>query len=275
MKSTKRQSPPVRYRFEFVRPLWPYLAPLYAVRSILYGLVFIAYLLFVHPLLLNGLGDARESGQPNFWLGLAIVIFLLFEIIGIRIRWPVAVERFRRWPAESYAGTIAAGMTTLAHVGLSFFIWLNIMPIFRLGIDDDATAVSLLITMLTFVVMLVKEGVVLESFGGGKKKHALLDLDEPLVKMREMVGDFFLLVFGMAAFTLSWDALVMTMQPAEVKWQGFIFGAFLFMLFYLPARLVFFAEEWMVRQPLANRIISGLFLFVAMLVAIFEVPGMR
>lgn len=275
MKRTKRQSSPVRYHLKFVRPLWPYLAPLYAIRSILYGLVFIGYLLFIHPLLLNGLGDARESGQPNFWLGLLIVIFLLFEVIGIRIRWPVAEERIQRWPSGSFLGMMAVGLTVLNHVGLAFFVWFNSLPTFGLSLTDDAGFLIGAITFFTLMLVIVKEGLVLESFGDGKKKRAPLDLDEPLVKMREMVGDFFLLVFGMAAFTLSWDVLVMTMPPAEVKWQGFIFGAFLFMMFYLPARLVFFAEEWMVRQPLASRIISGLFFFVAMLVAIFEVPGMR
>jgi|GEM_PF-6351057 len=275
MKRTKLQAPPVRYRFEFARPFWPFLSPLYAVRTILYGLIFVGYLLFIHPLLLDGLGEARAGSQPNFWLGLLIVIFLLFEIIGTRIRWPIAAERIQRWPAQSHTGKIAAGMTTLLHVGLSFFIWLNIQPVFGLSLSDDAGFLIGAITFFTLILVFVKEGVVLEAFGYGQEKYAPLDLDEPLVKMRELLGDFFLLIFGMAAITLSWEALLATIPPAEVKWQAYISGAFLFVMFYLPARLVFFAEEWMVRQPRASRVISGLFLFLAMASAMLEVPGIR
>ncbi len=262
----------------FARRYWHLFAPIYAWRGIGHGILFIVYIRFVHPLLLSLLVNARASGQTHIGLGVLLLLIQAGEVLGIRLKWDVVQARIQKYPNPSIGAKFSVGAAQLAHVFLCLLVLVSTFSFFgQKGIcfNFDTRFLPCFLTNIAFYIILAKEGAVFYLMLHDKKQPKLVDLDDPVVKMREMLGELPLLVFGMTTFTLSWNAIMTTLAPVQAGefWISLISSVFLFLMLYPPSRLVFFAEEWLIKQKLFNRLLIVFFLLLALVTAILEVPG--
>jgi hypothetical protein len=263
------------------RQIWPVLAPLYNIRHIVFGVLFLAYVQFLHPVLLGLLASARQKELSAWGLALGLVLFGIqaWELIGVWLKLPVTQEKIRQNPNPSGIAKFGVGAAQLAHLFMALMIFNNILPFFgmtRICFNYDTRFAPCFFSTLGFLVILVKEMIVLFLFLNSKPAHPPLDLNEPAVRIREMVGEVILLSFGMVAFSLSWNGIIDFLNPAEGEafWVTLLGSILLFMTLYPPSRLVFITEEWLVRQPRLARIINLAFFAAALLASLSEVPGL-
>ncbi len=258
---------------------WPVLSPLYRLRNILFGLLFSAYVRFLHPWLLGLLANARESGQTYVLLGLVIFTLQAFELMGVWLKLPVVQARAARWPNDSALAKFGVGAAQIAHLFMALMVFNNSLPFFgmdRLCFDYDTHFAPCFLSTLGFLIIVVKELIVQVFFLAPKTPTRPIDPDAPLIKIRETIGEGFLLLFGMVAFTLSWHGIVDVLDPADAadKVVTLIGSLVLFMAIYPPSRLVFVAEAWLVKQPLFSRLVNLAFFLITLLAALASVPGL-
>jgi hypothetical protein len=258
--------------------IWPVLSPLYNFRNILYGLLFLAYVRLVHPRLLDLLSHSRETGTPFVFLGLVLLGFQLWELAGIWLKLPLTQQRIREQPNPSVGAKLFVGIAQLSHLFLALVILNNILPLFglrRICFDYDTRFVACALSTGAFLAVVIKELVILILIFREKEPTAY-DLYRPLVKIREMAGEAFLLTFGMVGFTLSWNGLLTTLDPAEAvePYVIWIVGMLLFMVLYPASRMVFTMEAWLVKQPWLNRLLTLVFFLITLAASLAEVPGL-
>ncbi len=251
----------------------------YRIRQLFYGLVFLFYIWFIHPSLLVLLVQARTTGQIFLLIGFSIILVQVLEPFGVWLKGPAVRERIRRWPADSFAAKFAVGVSQLTHIFLSMMVFLYVMPLFGIEgmcFDYDTRALPCLLTNLAFVAILGKEMVTFYLVLNMQKPADQVNLEAPGIKLREMLGEPLLLSFGMLNFTLSWSAIMTFIDPvtADAWWISLLASLILFLMLYPPSRLVFFAEEWLVKQSLLNRIITIAFFIATLFAALREVPGL-
>lgn len=70
----------------------------YRIRNVVYGLVFLVYLWFIHPRLIGILIITRTTGQTYVLLGFVIVLAQAVEPIGVWLKRPAVRERICCWP---------------------------------------------------------------------------------------------------------------------------------------------------------------------------------
>lgn len=255
------------------------LSKMYPIRHLFFGLVFLIYIWFIHPILLAMLVQARTTGQPFLLIGISIILVHVLEPIGVWLKAPAVRERIRRWPSDSFAAKFAVGVSQLAHIFLSMMVFLYVMPLFGIDgmcFDYDTRALPCLLTNLAFIAILGKEMVTFFLVLKMQTPSEPLDLKTPGIKVREMLGEPLLLFFGMLNFTFSWSAIMTFIEPvtADGWWISLLASLVLFLMLYPPSRLVFFAEEWLVKQSLPNRLIMIGFFILTLLAALQEVPGL-
>jgi hypothetical protein len=262
-----------------VRPFSQGSAWFYRTRNQFYSLAFLAYLWFIHPLVLETLVIARSTGQAFILLGLGVVLVQVLEPLGVWLKRPAVSERIRRWPSGSFWAQFGVGLTQLTHIFLAMMVFLHVMPLFGIDgmcFDYETRALPCLLTNLAFIAILGKELLVFFLVLEMQKPAEPVDLDSPGVKLREMLGEPLLLVFGMLTFTLSWSAIMILLEPvtAESWWGSLLSSLILFMMLYPPSRLVFVVDEWLVKQKPVNRVMMVVFFLLSMLGALQEVPGL-
>jgi len=255
------------------------LSSAFHIRHHFYGLIFLFYIWFIHPYLIDSLVDARTTGQPFLLIGFLIVLVQVLEPVGVLLKRPAVSERIRRWPETAFAAHFAVGITQLTHIFLSMMVFLYVMPLFGIDgmcFDYDTRALPCLLTNLAFVAILGKEMVVFYLVLNMQKPGKAIDLETPSIKLKEMLGEPLLLVFGMLTFTLSWSAIMTFLEPvtADGWWISLLASLVLFMMLYPSSRLVFFAEEWLVKQSPLNRVITIVFFIATLIAALWEVPGL-
>ncbi|MFU8826394.1 MAG: hypothetical protein ACNA70_02770 [Brevefilum sp.] len=242
-------------------------------------IVFLVYVWFVHPWLLDILVQARVHSLTYPLLGMGNVLVHALEPLGVWLKTPAVRERIRRWPSQSFFAQFGVGVSQLTHIFLSMMVFLHVMPLFGIDgmcFDYETRLVPCLLTNLAFILILGKEMLTFFLVLEMQKPAKALDLDAPGLKLRELLGEPILLAFGMLMFTLSWSAIMVFLEPvtAESWWGSLLSSLILFMMLYPPLRLVFLVEEWLVRQTLFNRVLIVVFFLLTMLAALKEVPGL-
>ena len=249
------------------------------LRSLVYGVLFLGYIWFIHPIILGMLVTARQTGQTFLGLGLLVVLIQVLEPIAIMLKGPAVRERIRRWPNKAFAPRFGIGLAQLCHLFLAMMVFLHVMPLFGIDgmcFDYDTRLVPCLLTNLVFIAILAKEAVVFYQVLNLDQASVSVNLEAPAIKIREMLGEVPLLVFAMITFSLSWSAIMSYIDPIQEGELMFslLSSLILFLMLYPTSRLVFLAEEWLVEQPSINRIINIGFFLTTMLAALQEVPGL-
>lgn len=270
---------PKGQQFLVVSKLGEWLTWFYNFRFLVYGLSFLAYLWWIHPWLLDILVVTRTTSQTFVLLGLGIVLVQMLEPLGVWLKKPAVRERIRRWPNNFFLAQFGVGLSQLTHIFLAMMVFLHVMPLFGIEgmcFDYENRALPCLLTNLAFVAILCKEMLIFFLVVEMQKPGDAHDLDAPGVKLREILGEPILLVFGMLTFTLSWSAIMTFIEPGTTEnwWGSLLSSLLLFMMLYPPSRLVFVVEEWLVMQKPLNRVMIVAFFFLTMLSALREVPGL-
>lgn len=259
---------------------WPLvLARLSQFRSIIFGLLFVLYVVKFQPVLLGWVLRVRNSGQGDFWLALLIVGVHLCELVGTMLKQEGLNERIRRRPNPGSWGTLVVLSTGFVHLGMNFFMFIFTLPAFgtRFEYPADQSFLGQLLGLFLGFALLCKEGLVLAPFFNKPvpdQNETKVDLESPRVQQQELFSELLLTIYGMVALTLTWDLMLIVVPAGDFShpvWYYFA-GILFFLLIYPPSRLVFITEEWYTRQPLLSRAVSVAVFLTTLYVMVSNMP---
>ncbi len=212
-------------------------------REILFGLVFVAYLLGIHPLIMARLGDVTPQ-TPDRWLGLLVFALPFLDFAGHYLKRPVMVYQARQTP-EGLGGKIPllARLLPWAHIlliGVLYFSFLMVFNIYALLEGTFLECFSFYVALLfPGMVWMLLEGEILRYFtyplGEDEREwerySQMVDESPPrsLARLfglwvlairpryshvlsqvdywKDALGDLLLLVFAMLGYTFIFDFL--------------------------------------------------------------------
>jgi len=199
----------------------------YNIRGLVFGVLFLAYMWFLHPIVLGFVVQARTTGRPFVFVGAGIVLVQILELPGIWLKRPAVKERIRRWPSESFAAQFGVGVSQLSHIFLSMMVFLHVMPLFGiegLCFDYATRPIPCLLTNVAFIAVLAKEMVAFFLVLDIQKPVGKANMGARPMRIREVLGEVLLLSFGALTFTLSWSAIMTFIDPVtdENWWVGLV-----------------------------------------------------
>ena len=67
--------------------------------------------------------------------------------------------------------------------------------------------------------------------------------------LKEWLGNFFIFIFSVISFTVSWDFIIyqdsrILDKNVVLTLVNLVAASFLFFIFYLPSKMIFLLEEW-------------------------------
>jgi len=210
-------------------------------REVLLGLVFIAYLWGIHPLIMARLGDVTPQ-TPDRWLGLLVFALPFLDFIGHILKRPVMVYQARQ-NRERLGGKIPllARLLAWAHIllmGALYFSFLMVFNIYALLEGTFLEPVDFVVTLIfPGIVWMLLEGEILQyftyPFGEDERKWekysrivddspprspaGLFGLWQLAIRPRypralsevdywkDALGDLLLMVFAMLSYTVIFD----------------------------------------------------------------------
>jgi hypothetical protein len=110
--------------------------------------------------------------------------------------------------------------------------------------------------MFAILLVIIKELIILfliltffsSSIEENKGKNISLDTSKN-DDLKEWLGNFFIFIFSVISFTVSWDFI--TYQDSRILDKNVVLtlvnllaASFLFFIFYLPSKMIFLLEEW-------------------------------
>jgi hypothetical protein len=225
-------------------------------RAIYIYFLFIAYLIYIHPDIIERLSQTSPK-KPDPLLGWIFLLIPLLEILGIWLKYPVLAYYRNQYPAkESNWMVIAMVFLPILHIGMSAFLFIAGTQIAGLQPEGDAAWYWQLLYVAGFFLILFKEGGFLAlffTFGGMNwtknqryppKVIFLNRLQHDLKEIRlvdiilDTLGDIFLLIFSALGYTALWEHVGMS-SPfyTQVSWWEYLtqfLGVIIYFLMVIP-----------------------------------------
>jgi hypothetical protein len=245
---------------------------LFANRGVVFNAVFFIYIFTLQWPLLNAVARVMEQGQTAPLLGLVLIVVTFAELVGIHLKLPVLNHRI--------------GKRKIKHFWLFFIIWVfhivvNMMLVLfgmsAFGLSPSSERLAWIPIGFAFFVV-IKELYLLFYFAF---KPRIKNLAEPhKLALRELCGDALIFVWSAVAFTVTWVyAAVQTpiLRGNIVYVIAQLAGAaFLFLMMFLPLRLLQFYEDWSLPRTRGQKLWGWLTLLAnvtaAMGVMVFNIP---
>lgn len=244
-------------------------------RQFFLTLWFLAYFIWVQPAVLARVAQAPE--QKNITLALMLVAVQGLELIGIWLKFPAAYARIQANRSQSWT-QLLIGLLMMTHIFITALLAITTIRLFGLDLSDDAFLPGMAAFALFFAA-LAKEGFFLVWwFQLMGMKNTTLPAPPKRIPtfIAEIIGDGLLAVFSALAYTIAWeqiatDTFITGGTPFELMLE--YFGAVLFFLMVFPAtRSLYYAEELLIQQPRAARVVSGILLLITMIAALSAIP---
>jgi len=239
---------------------------LFRARPVLLNGLFIAYLIWGQPQLMERL-NASQDGRGDWQLGGLLLIVPLVEIIGIRLKRPVSAYFAWRYPRQgtSVYLVVVYILTAVFRLALGFF-YLTVA--FQVGGGKPVGQLSdgwqLLMVVMVFVIIIIETLVIVMAFplnhvniNGQPPLSSNLPLERWLQKvfygrppeqidlkiaLLGLLGDLLMLVFSAVVYTAGWDFYT---QGNETGMEAVDFlGLTIFFLWvFLPLRMTSLVDE--------------------------------
>lgn len=244
----------------------------YNYRGVLFNIAFFIYILTVQIPLVKAVSGVMEHGKINLLVGLLLILVTFAELVGIHLKLPVLNSRIGKGEIKRFA--------------LFFIIWvfhiivnmsLVIFGLKAVGIFFDSEHMAWL-AMVFAVFVVLKEIYLLMYFWA--KPRLKKELSEKKLMTRELIGDVLIFCWSAVAFTVTWvyGASSGLVQPGSILVIVLqLVGAILiFLMMFLPLRLLQFYEEWSIprtrRQKLWSWLSLVLNILAALLILILNLP---
>lgn len=236
------------------------------------------YFGIVQPYLLIRLERVPET--RDLTLGFLLLTLQLAEIVGLWLKYPAVHRRIRERTGASALGFFLVGISILGHMGLTTGL-MSFATLNALGIDlrGMTPVVPLLLAMVFFFAMLIKEGVLLVFVLDYQKPVPPIPVPGLSRRFRrgsEFVADGILAVFGAVAYTVTWEQTIAASHFTATTLGGRLlelFGAVLFFSLVFPAlHPLSVADVWLVRRSWQDCAVSSVSFLITMLFAIMGIP---
>jgi hypothetical protein len=259
-----------------VKPLSPYSLisslgyRLLKNRGVFFYLLFIGYLIAVHPGLIERLSDVSLA-NPDPLLGWIFLLLPFFELAGAWLKYPVLRYYARKYPLRRSNWTIIVIIfLPILHLGMSAFLFIIGGQIAGLQPEGDAAWYWQLLWVAGFFLVLIKEIgflAIFFSFTGmewtGRQQYPpdvlfLRRLRKQIEEIRlqdlweDSLGDVCLLLFSTLGYTAVWEYVGISLPFnahagfAEYFWQ--LLGVLLyFMMVIPPLRAVYLLQNAIAR----------------------------
>ncbi|MBD3287150.1 hypothetical protein GF359_10750 [candidate division WOR-3 bacterium] len=237
---------------------------LYNYRGVLFNVLFFVYILTAKIPLVKTVAGVMELNQTNIVVGLILIVVTFAELVGIHLKLPVLNSRIGKGEIKRFA---------LFFVIWVFHIVVNMsLVIFGLkaaGIFFENERLSWLpVVFAVFVVL--KEIYLLMYFWA--RPRIKRKVPEARLVIRELTGDALIFCWSAVAFTVTWvyGASAGLVQPGNVLVIILqLVGAMLiFLMMFLPLRLLQFYEEWTTPRTKSQKLWTWLSLSASILAAI-------
>jgi hypothetical protein len=256
----------------------------YRWRSLWSAALFLAYLQWLHPVLLRKELFLTAYGSSDVLLGLFLVVAQGLDFVGAQIKYSCLMQRSGPRSTPPFSGLLLLGFTSLFRFFYDFILLMTIGIVFGYDIRQDQ-GWGLFFTL--FLAMILKEGLMLgpvyEPIGGrpfvsgwrwltGRLERVLQR--QPLGWLLEMTAEVLLLLAAATGFTSTWDYLVATIPPIDPNQRafGYLGAGLIFCMLYLASQFVFLIEENLfVLRPWQRWLRRGVFL-AALLICVGAVP---
>ncbi|MGC9357593.1 MAG: hypothetical protein ACP5GX_07000 [Anaerolineae bacterium] len=260
-------------------------------RGIFFYLLFIGYLVVIHPGFINRLSETSLS-NPDPLLGWVLLLLPFLELVGFWLKYPYLARHVRNYPQKRSNWTIMVMvLLPVFHLGMSAFLFIVGTQIAGLQPRGDAAWYWQLLYVVGFFLVIIKELVFLLMFflvGGMEWTRDqpyppdVLLLKRLRKKVQEIrlnhliedtVGDVLLLIFSSLGYTALWEYIGMS-SPIYMRggfWDFFfqLLGLLIyFMMIIPPLQAVYLLQDTIVRTTRVQKLWSA-FQFAMTLVAAF------
>lgn len=250
----------------------------YRWRSVWSAVLFLAYLQWLHPVLLRKELFATAYGAADVPMGLLLIAAQGLEWVGAQIKFACLVRRPSHGAALPIANLLLLGATGLFRFLYVFLLLMTICIVFGYHVRQNE-GWGLLLGL--FFLMILKEGTILKliyqptSYRLPRWPGLQSMLQRwPFSGLLEMVAELLLLLGAATGFTSTWDYLAATVPPIEpnARAMGYLGAGVMFSMLYLASRLVFLVEENLfVASPWQRWLGRGLFV-AALLICLAALP---
>lgn len=260
-------------------------------RGIFFYLLFIGYLITIHPGLIERLSEASLS-NPDPLLGWIFLLGPFLELAGFWLKYPLLTYYTRKHPLKPSDWTIVVMvLLPVLHLAMSAFLFIVGTQIAGLQPEGNAAWYWHLLYVVGFFLVLIKEGgflLLFFSFAGMKwtanqqyppEILLLKRLRKTIQEIRlehlleDTLGDVFLLIFSSLGYTALWEYVGMS-SPFHTGvgfWRYFyqLIGVLVyFMMVIPPLQAVYLLRDTIVRTTKRQKLWSA-FQFALTLVAAF------
>jgi len=258
---------------------------------VFFYLLFIGYLITIHPGLIERLSEASLS-NPDPLLGWIFLLIPFLELVGFWLKYPM-LNRYAPERPSKPSNRIILVMVFLPilHLAMSAFLFIVGTQIAGLQPEGDAPLYWQLLYVVGFFLMITKEAGFLTmffSFSGmewtGSQRYPpdvlfLRRLRRTVweIKLKHVfedaLGDAFLLVFSSLGYTALWEytGLSSPFRTGVGFWEYFyqVIGVLVyFMMVIPPLQAVYLLRDTIVRTTTRQKLWSG-FQFALTVVAAF------
>ncbi len=249
-------------------------------RPILLNGLFIAYLIWVQPQLMERL-NASQDGRGDWLLGGLLLAVPLLEVLGILLKQPVSAYFSLHYPRQGSSTYLILVFVLAAILRLALGPFL-MMVAFQVGGGKPTGQLSdglQMLMALMVLIAIIKEAVVIalafpkESVVVGKKapQSSSLPLERWLEKvffgrapeqidlkaaLRDLLGDLLLLAFSALVYTTMWEFITQN-NTTGLDFLDYLGLTFFFLLVFLPLRMTGLVSEMTHQTGKWQRVISA------------------
>ena len=260
-------------------------------RGVFFYLLFIGYLITIHPGLIARLSEASLS-DPDPFFGWIFLLIPFLELAGFWLKYPLLTHFARNYPLKYSNWTIVVMvLLPILHLGMSALLFIVGTQIAGLQPKGNAPWYWQLLYAVGFFLIIIKEAgflLIFFSFGGIKwtakqqyppeillLKRLRKTIQEIQLKhlFEDTLGDVFLLIFSSLGYTALWEYIGMS-SPFYTSvgfWEYFyqLIGVLIyFMMAIPPLQAVYLLQDTIVRTTKRQKLWSK-FQFALTLVAAF------
>ena len=270
-------------------------------RSIFFYLLFLGYLAYVHPWLIERI-SVTDGGQIDRMLGWFLLALLCLELWGFWLKHPIMVYYARQYPAaglddKQFLQANASGcqfrllvtiFVPILHMVMACFLYIAATQIGGLDPGGSAPAWQQLLYVGGFFIVLIKEtgmiGLFYSPFGlrGPSNDtyptlgwHGLTNGEYPSEirlehLLRDTLGDFILLVFSAVAYAVLWDTVTLISPIRDGSFFEYLGLGVYFLMAILPLQSIYLFQAVTIRQTRTHRIWMVVSFLILVIVAILS-----
>ncbi|MFZ6029207.1 MAG: hypothetical protein ACOYYS_15960 [Chloroflexota bacterium] len=270
-------------------------------RFVWLNLLFVAYLWWLQPVVIQHLADSTP-GAPDWALGSLLLGIHGLEVIGLLLKRPVGAFYARHYPDTSPVGSWRDNMkvvllvfTPIFHLSLAAMLALVAFERLQMGIGTGSGAALQCLAVVLFFAVLTKEAVFATlllgtALAGSAREQAMAPSDAPpwaqrLNKwlnppllpsitatdmLKDMAGDLLLLAFTALAYTATWETIAgASHDPGDGDIFAYIGLSIFFLMIYFTNRAVYLMQALSVRQNRMAGLLSWASFLVTWLTALW------